>query len=137
MYYMNKDYDNTFKYYQKALEIGLKVLPVNHIELNQVYVNIDQFYYEKFNSNSDEQQHSSLIYNTIGDIFDEMNNYEKALIYYDIAYQLESKILSPNILYIKKYNNNIKRINNNLSNFTFKNFLQILSTIYEYLFNSG
>jgi hypothetical protein len=61
-----------------------------------------------------------------------MNNYEKALSYYQSAYEVELKMSSPYVLYIEKYKDNIYRTNSKLLNFTFKKFMQVLCTIYEH-----
>jgi len=118
-------------------------LPVNHRELIPVYENIDQIYHKKnlnsisSDSSSNISQHTSLTYNTIANIFHTMNNYEKALLYYQYAYQLESRMSSPNVLYIEDYQNNIRKTKNQLSKSIFRKLLAIIETIYEYFVNSG
>ncbi|CAF3468385.1 unnamed protein product, partial [Rotaria sp. Silwood2] len=42
--FINHDNDNTLANYEKALEIRLKTLSVNHKELRYVYENLDQIY---------------------------------------------------------------------------------------------
>jgi hypothetical protein len=66
-----------------------------------------------------------------------MNNYEKALVCYENAYHTELRMLSPNYSYIEIYQNNIKRTKKILSKFTIENLLELLSSIWEVLFNPG
>ncbi len=58
---------------------------------------------------------TSLIYYRIGTIFNKIDNYETALIYYENAYHTELRILSLNFVYIKTYKYNISRTKNKVS----------------------
>jgi len=58
---------------------------------------------------------TSLIYHRIGTIFNKIDNYETALIYYENAYHTELRILSLNFVYIKTYKYNISRTKNKVS----------------------
>jgi tetratricopeptide (TPR) repeat protein len=140
MYDTNKDYDNALKSYEKALEIGLRILPIDSIELVELYEHLDQIYYNKNNLIDivpPTNDRTSLTHNAIGNIYNKMTNYEKALVFYENAYQTELKMLSPNYSYIEIYRNNIKQTKKKLSKFTVEKFLEFLSISCEVLFNSG
>ena len=143
MYFMRNDDSQALEHYAKALEIGLKLLPVNHRELVEIYKNIDQVYNRKHrNSNSSDhlstgQEYSSLTSNIIGNIFYKMNNYEKALLYYCYAYQLELRMPSLNRLLIEEYQKNITKSKNQYPKSIVRSVLKSMYTIYEYFTNDG
>ncbi|CAF4698401.1 unnamed protein product [Rotaria sp. Silwood2] len=142
MYYINHKYDIALDNYKQALRIGLKILPADNDELIFVYKNIDQIYFMSKITNSTDHLletncFTSLTYSTIADIFNEMNNYGKALVYYQNAYHTEMRMTPPNLEHIKAYKNNMNTMKNKTSYFSRKKIIQLMYTIYEYLFNAG
>jgi tetratricopeptide (TPR) repeat protein len=142
MYYLNHEYDTALNNYKEALRIGLKILPVDNEELISVYKNIDQLYFtSKITISTDYSLEMNcftpLTYSTIGAIFNEMNDYERALLYYENAYHTELKMSSPNLEHIETYKTNMNAMKNKTSYFSREKFIQLMYTIYEYLFNSG
>ncbi|CAF3506719.1 unnamed protein product [Rotaria sp. Silwood1] len=120
-----KDYDKSLENYEKAIEIGLKFLPADDTNLENIYEILDQIYYNKNNlidissSNvSQTKKFTSLTYYTIGNIFNKMKSYEQALEFYENAHRIELQMVSPNRLYIEKYQDNIKQTKENLKKFT-------------------
>ncbi|CAF3328864.1 unnamed protein product [Rotaria socialis] len=125
MYFTEKDYDKSLEIYEKAIEIGLNYLPVDDVNLKNIYEILDEIYYKKNNlidlsskNISQTKQFTSLTYYTIGNIFNKMNNYERALELYQNAHQIELQMLSTNRLYIEKYQDSIAQAKTNLTKST-------------------
>ncbi|CAF4341423.1 unnamed protein product [Rotaria sp. Silwood2] len=113
IYYMTKHFDSALENYTKSLQLRLRILPVDDLKFIEIYENLDDLYYQKQNSNNrmnisiDDRLHSerfaSLTYYTIGHVFNQMNNYKKALFYYDNAHRIELQMSTPNPLDIDEY----------------------------------
>ncbi|CAF3457286.1 unnamed protein product, partial [Rotaria sp. Silwood2] len=113
IYYMTKHFDSALENYTKSLQLRLRILPVDDLKFIEIYENLDDLYYQKQNSNNrmnisiDDRLHSerftSLTYYTIGHVFNQMNNYKKALFYYENAHRIELQMSTPNPLDIDEY----------------------------------
>ncbi|CAF1394000.1 unnamed protein product [Rotaria magnacalcarata] len=121
MHFTEKDYDKSLEIYEKAIEIGLNYLSVDDVNLENIYEILDEIYYKKNDlidlsskNISQTKQFTSLTYYTIGNIFNKMNNYERALAFYQNAHQIELQMLSTNRLYIEKYQDSIEQAKQNL-----------------------
>jgi tetratricopeptide (TPR) repeat protein len=107
------EYEEAIRFYEKALEIRRKALPLNHPDLAESYNNIGLVYnnmgeYSKalsFDEKALEIRQKTLppnhpdlaeSYNNIGSVHNNIKKYSKALSYHEKALEIRQKTLPPN-----------------------------------------
>ena len=107
------DYENTLRYYEKALKIRQETLPPNHPDLATSYSNIGSVYFdmgEYSNASSfyekaleiaqkalpENHPHLAQFYNNIGMRYGNMRKYLKALSFYEKSLEIRQKSLPEN-----------------------------------------
>ena len=131
VYSYTSDYSQALQYFQKSLEIEEKILPTNHPSLATSYNNIGTLYsemnehstaleyYEKsfeIREKTLPENHSDLAisYNNIGIVYNSKKDYRRALEYLEEALRIWRKSLPANHPNIKKVQNSIVAVKQNL-----------------------
>jgi len=131
VYSYTSDYSQALQYFRKSLEIEEKILPTNHPSLATSYNNIGTLYsemnehstaleyYEKsfeIREKTLPENHSDLAisYNNIGIVYNSKKDYRRALEYLEEALRIWRKSLPANHPNIKKVQNSIVAVKQNL-----------------------
>ena len=111
------EFDQAEDYYQKALEIEVKQLGPNHVDVATSYNNIGQVYSKKgdFDKAMDYYQRAleikekqlcpnhvdvAVSYNNIGLVYSKKGDFDKAMDYFQRALEIQEKQLSPNRVHV-------------------------------------
>ena len=129
------EYAEAIEFYEKSLEIAIKTLPPNHLNLanshsniGQVYNNMGEYskalsYFEKaleMKQKTLPPNHPALAtsYNSIGQVYDSMGEYSKALSYYEKDLEISKKTLPPNHPDLAASYGNIGLLYNNMGEYS-------------------
>jgi tetratricopeptide (TPR) repeat protein len=129
------DYNKSIEYYEKALEIGRKILPANHPDLGTSYNNIGLMYHNmrkysealEFYKKALEIRQKTLpgnhpwlaiSCNNIGLVYDNMGKYSEALEFYEKALEIRQKTLPSNHPDLAPFYSNIGGVYKNMEQYS-------------------